>query len=35
MKEQIKKHFSRYVEFSEVEIDEIYSKDFRKKRLFT
>jgi CRP-like cAMP-binding protein len=26
MKEQIKKHFSRYVEFSEVEIDEIYSK---------
>lgn len=26
MKEQIKKHFSRYVEFSDVEIDEIYSK---------
>ncbi|WP_438426438.1 hypothetical protein [Aquimarina macrocephali] len=30
MKEQIKKHFSRYVEFSEVEIDEIYSKFTQK-----
>ncbi|WP_117885340.1 Crp/Fnr family transcriptional regulator [Aureibaculum luteum] len=26
MKEQIKKHFSRYVAFSDLEIDEIYSK---------
>ena len=29
MKAQIKKHFSRYIEFSDVEIDEINSKDFR------
>jgi len=26
MKEQVQKHFSRYVEFSKIEIDKIYSK---------
>ena len=30
MKEQIKKHFSRYVEFNHAEIDEIFSKLTRK-----